>query len=256
MFKELKLKIAARRMERETGRKAASAKRGRAAKKVTFWTRVWEIISWPFRMIARMASALWSWIRSIDLIGLVNLTLLIAIIVLFSMLIIDIIGCSRKPVVVVADAPAVAVVPEKPQVTLSDEKAPADIAAQAERPALPLKRDVRTRKYLSHTITVARGKYIPEDAPRQLNGDIIIDHHGDSPLLTDGVYVNGNLYLQNMRKYTLPCGTVIRGNLFLRDVTMLQFCGDFTVTGNIYVSPRSSFGPIPSTARLGGQVIL
>jgi hypothetical protein len=37
---------------------------------------------------------------------------------------------------------------------------------------------------------------------------------------------------------------------------LLQFCGDFVVTGNIYVSPRSSFGPIPKTARIGGYVVL
>ena len=59
-----------------------------------------------------------------------------------------------------------------------------------------------------------------------------------------------------MQKYTLPCNINIEGNLFLRDMGMLQFCGAFTVKGNIYVSPRSSFGPLPKTARLGGQVIL
>ena len=68
--------------------------------------------------------------------------------------------------------------------------------------------------------------------------------------------VNGNLYLQDMHKYTLPCNIRVNGNVFLRDLGLLQFCGDFTITGNIYVSPRSSFGPIPRTARLGGRVIL
>lgn len=255
MFKELKLKIAARRVKNKNGRKATAARRRTTQKKSGFWAHMCNIICWPFHMIARIARRAWAWIRSIDLVGLVNLTLLVAIIVLFSMLTIDIIGCRRNNIVVVADAPAVAVVPDRPQVILSDENAPASVKP---RPTLPIKRDPVTRKYASQTVTVAHRNRTatPARAMRQLNGDIIIDRRGGDPVLTDGVHINGNLYLQNMRKYTLPCGTVIRGNLFLRDVAMLQFCGDFTVTGNIYVSPRSSFGPIPRTARLGGQVIL
>lgn len=254
MFKELKLKIAARRVERKTQRKSNAKRRANARKSSKFWARVWNIISWPFRMISRATRRIWAWIRSIDLIGLVNLTLLIAIIVLFSMLIIDIIGCNKKSVVIVADTPAITVVPEKPQVITTNESAPRSVRAQ--QPTLPLKRDVKTRKYVSRTITVAHNNDTCAAASKQLNGDVIIDRRGGAPILAHGAVVNGNLYLQNMRKYTLPCGTVVRGNLFLRDVEMLQFCGDFTITGNIYVSPRSSFGPIPRTARLGGQVIL
>ena len=67
--------------------------------------------------------------------------------------------------------------------------------------------------------------------------------------------VNGNLILQNLRGYTLPCGIRINGDLLLRNVGQLKFCGCFEVTGNIYVSSNSSFGPIPRNARLGGQVI-
>ena len=87
-------------------------------------------------------------------------------------------------------------------------------------------------------------------------GDTVIDHHDMTTVLQNGAHVRGNLYIQDLRKYTLPCNIVIDGNLILRDVNMLNFCGDFTVRGNIYVSPRSSFGPVPSTARIGGQVIL
>jgi hypothetical protein len=75
-------------------------------------------------------------------------------------------------------------------------------------------------------------------------------------VLPNGAHIRGDLYIQDLRKYTLPCDIVIDGNLFLRDVNLLNFCGDFTVRGNIYVSPRSSFGPVPSTARIGGQVLL
>ncbi len=89
-----------------------------------------------------------------------------------------------------------------------------------------------------------------------VTGDVVVNGRGDGHMLTNDIRVQGNVYLQNMRKYVLPCNAYIDGHLFLRDVNMLQFCGDFVVTGNIYVSRRSSFGPIPSTARLGGQVIL
>ena len=87
-------------------------------------------------------------------------------------------------------------------------------------------------------------------------GDVVIDSRGAATIIKNYTNVRGNLYLQNMRKYTLPCGVRVDGNLFLRDVNMLQFCGEFTVTGNIYVSPRSSFGPIPANARVGGNIVL
>ena len=87
-------------------------------------------------------------------------------------------------------------------------------------------------------------------------GDVVIDTRRAASVIEHNTRVQGNLYLQNMRKYTLPCGVRVEGNLFLRDVNLLQFCGEFTVTGNIYVNPRSSFGPIPANARVGGYVIL
>ena len=90
----------------------------------------------------------------------------------------------------------------------------------------------------------------------EIFGDVIIESRGESAAIKNGAHIHGNLYLQRMHKYVLPCGVVIDGNLFLRDLHLLQFCGEFTVRGNIYVSPTSSFGPIPCNARIGGQVIL
>ncbi|MFQ6739611.1 MAG: hypothetical protein ACLRFJ_03015, partial [Alphaproteobacteria bacterium] len=75
-------------------------------------------------------------------------------------------------------------------------------------------------------------------------------------VIKNNTKIYGNLYLQNMRKYVLPCNVTVNGNIFLRDLNMLQFCGKFNVTGNIYVSPRSSFGPLPCDAHIGGQIIL
>ncbi|MBO5705260.1 MAG: hypothetical protein J6R99_04545 [Alphaproteobacteria bacterium] len=212
-----------------------------------FWKRAWNIITWPFRKIAELFRRFWKWIRGVDLIGLVNTTLLVAIIVLFSMLIIDVVGCNRKQVVVIAEP-----VPVTQQVTVTDESAP-------KIPTLPLAK-TNTKKMINvvpvKTVEVKIAKKQIAKQGNTLMGDVIIDSRGAGTLLQCGTKVNGNLYLQNMRKYTLPCDIRINGNLFLRDVNMLQFCGDFVVTGNIYVSPRSSFGPIPKTARVGGHVVL
>lgn len=253
MFKESKLKSATRRVKNNKARKNVRTKHNRDS----VWNRVWNIISWPFRTIPRIARHVWSWIRSIDLIGLVNLTLLVAIIVLFSMLIIDIVACRQKTVVFVDDTPAIVVGAEHPQVSVTDTPAPADIQAKAiSKTTLPLRRDAETRKFIDAPISVKKTQKNNATENQNIQGDVTVDRNPDSPVLHNGVTIDGNLYLQNMRKYILPCGAVINGNLFLRDVDILQFCGDFTVTGNIYVSPRSSFGPIPSTARVGGYIIL
>ena len=260
MFKELKMKIAARRVERKKAREQAAKKANKSKKaSESFWTKLWKVICKPFNVIGRWLKNLWAWVRSIDLIGLVNITLLSSIIVLFSMLIIDVIGCNKKPVVIIAKNDIEAVV--KPQITVSEKPAP--IKPKTEPVTLPIKKDPETHKFVKKPIVKnvcgAECKIVQQQTARVRNvmyGDIIVDSRGAASMLKSGDTVKGNLYLQNMRKYILPCDMRIEGNLFLRDVNMLQFCGDFTVTGNIYVSPRSSFGPIPKTARLGGQVIL
>ncbi len=264
MFNKLKMKIAARRVERQKARTNA-AKKSRGSKKTkpaqNFWTRAWEIICAPFRAIKRFCVRAWDYIRKIDLIGMINLTLLVAIISLFSMLIIDLTTCNHKPIVIVADN-APAIVQKNAPVQQNDviirSVKPRNIA----QPSLPLKKDTATNKFVSRPVSVVQTKkcnVVEKQTAKSgdtMYGDIIIDSRGAATILRDGGKIQGNLYLQNMRKYTLPCNLRVDGNVFLRDVNMLQFCGDFTITGNIYVSPRSSFGPIPRTARLGGQVIL
>lgn len=262
MFKELKMKIAARRVERQKARKNAKKSRTTtksAKNKTSLWGCIWNIICAPFRWAGRMARRVWQWIRTIDLIGLVNLTLLIAIITLFSMLIIDVMGCNKKPVVIVAkNAPTVSV----PAIASNDDVIVRTVKPRVSKTTLPIKTDKRTNKYVAQPVSVVRAQKcaVAEKQTARVSdtmyGDVIIDSRGAATMLRNGNKIQGNLYLQNMRKYTLPCNVYINGNLFLRDVNMLQFCGDFTITGNIYVSPRSSFGPIPRTARLGGQVIL
>ncbi|MBQ8255826.1 MAG: hypothetical protein IJY99_02575 [Alphaproteobacteria bacterium] len=240
MSKKQKIKIATRRIKN----------------KRSFWKRVWNIICWPFRMIAKLCRKIWNWICGLNLVAMVNLTLLIAIIVLFSMLIMDVIGCRKQQVIVVAK-PATST----QQIEVTDASAPRSVKPR--KVTLPLATDSKTRKKAETVNVVPVKRAEVEIAKKQTAkqndkfwGDIIVDSRGAGAILTSGAQVNGNLYVQNMRKYTLPCDIRINGNLFLRDVNMLQFCGDFVVTGNIYVSPRSSFGPIPKTARVGGHVVL
>ncbi|MDR1337865.1 MAG: polymer-forming cytoskeletal protein [Rickettsiales bacterium] len=247
MFRRLKIKIAARRI-------AKARKRAKTAGKPTFWAKVSNIMSRPFRMFAARMGRVWSWIRSIDLIGLVNLTLLLAIIVLFSILIINIIGCGRKTIVLVADEPI--------PVTIVDTNANAEPRNPAKVITKPKPSSGTITLPLKKAAKACRPSVAAKPAKRVaktfvINGNLFID--GEFPgevRLSRGAKIRGNLYLQNMRRYTLPCDMVIEGDLFLRNIGMLKFCGAFTVKGNIYVSRNSSFGPIPATARVAGQVIL
>lgn len=234
-------------------KKSSSKKSNKSSTKQSFWRRVWNIICWPFRAFWRLCKRIWKWLCDIELVGMVNLTLLVAIIVLFSMLIIDVLnwrGCEKNA------APRAIVKNTAPQIVVTDEIAPATTQL------LPLPHDKQTGKMIGRPISV-----LPTPEPdvsttqiarqdNNLYGDVIVDTRASASLLKQGTHIQGSLFLENMRKYVLPCDIVIEGDLHLRDINMLQFCGDFTITGNIYVSPRSSFGPIPSTARLGGYVIL
>lgn len=230
-------------------------------KQKNFFQRVWEIICWPFKKIWAGLCLLWKWIAGINLVALLNLALLISIIVLFTLLIIDL----RKG----ANASDTEIMMQQNSVvsTQNTTKTPKPIVTPRsitprKTTALPIKRDVATRKPLTAPVTVAKVKENPVAIKqvaiqnKTVLGDTVVDHHDMTAVLPNGAHVRGNLYIQDLRKYTLPCNIVIDGNLILRDVNMLNFCGDFTVRGNIYVSPRSSFGPVPSTARIGGQVIL
>lgn len=208
--------------------------------------RIWHVICWPFRKIAQFCKWFWKWVCGLNLIGLLNIALLASIIVLFSLLIIDIIGCSKSSVVVISQpVPVVQSAPVRNVVT--------------RKPSLPIAKNNQAQPVNVVPVKKAEVTIAQRHIARQENklmGDVIVDSRGAGTMLKTGTQVNGNLYLQNMHKYTLPCNVRVNGNMFLRDLGLLQFCGDFVVTGNIYVSPRSSFGPIPKTSRLGGYVIL
>ena len=74
-------------------------------KRTGWWNRVWSIVCWPFRKLALACKIVWNWIRNLELVGLLNLTLLVAIIVLFTMLIIDLLGCRKENIIVVTNSP-------------------------------------------------------------------------------------------------------------------------------------------------------
>ena len=71
-----------------------------------FWKRVWNIVCWPFRMIWRGCKWFWRWLCAIDLVGLINLTLITAIVVLIYMLVMDITRCGQGKTPVVDESVA------------------------------------------------------------------------------------------------------------------------------------------------------
>lgn len=247
------------------------AKTTKKSKKNTISTRVLAALSWPFKKVWQYMRWAWNQLANINVVALLNLALLISIIVLFSLLIIDL----RKS----ANANGYEQVPQtQNDATSASQKQMVRPRSSARKiTTLPIKRDPITRKPISEPIQVAKISVNPV-AVKQIAvvtitkkttnvaepikketavmGDVVIDNHDMTKVLSKGTRIKGNLYLQDLRKYTLPCDIVIEGNLIVRDVNQLNFCGDFSVCGNIYVNHRSSFGPVPSTARIGGKIIM
>lgn len=217
-------------------------------KQPTIWAKIWYILCWPCKKIAKLSRAFWNWICGINLIGLLNSALLISIIVLFSMLILDFTKCKNNHAIVIVTEPVPVTQP------MTDKR-----KVIARTPALPvankkLSQPVNVVPVKKSDVKIAKKQTAIQN--KKMMGDVIIDSRGAGALLQNSTHVNGNIYIQNMHKFTLPCDITVNGNMFLRDIGLLQFCGKFTVTGNIYVSPRSSFGPIPKNARIGGYVVL
>lgn len=227
----------------------------------------WRALKAVWRFICRVCSKIWNWLKSINIVGMINLTLLVVIMVLCSSLINDYIRSDKF-----YTAATAAQVNGKAVAGAADKKANQPAVANKKRKVikrkfnvtLPIKADQQTNikpqiKVSSNAkpVIVKELSFPANELPKQrLNGDIIIDTFKGSVVLSNGVKINGNLFIQNMRKYTLPCDAVINGNLFIRNVDKVKFCGSFKVTGNIYVNRQSSFGPIPENAIVNGQVIL
>lgn len=216
---------------------------------------LWNSVKNVWHFICRVCNAIWNWLKSIDIVGMVNLTLLVAIIVLFTSLISDFVCCNKKTNT--SNKQNVEMVVKKP---VDNRK----VVQRKFNTTLPLKADKKTGITPKiKTVGVKKPQVVREisvparELPKQnLGGDVIVDVHPSAVVLQNGVNVNGNLFIQNMRKFTLPCDAKINGNLFIRNVDRLNFCGKFNVSGNIYVNRESSFGPIPDGSVIGGQIVL
>ena len=217
----------------------------------------WRVIKAIWRFIVRVCRAIWNWLKQINVVGMINLTLLVAIIVLFGCLISNVVCCNKYARVATKNA----------NVTVSSDSYNSQnrkVVMRQNKTVLPVKSDAKSgitpkikvvgvdKPVIDKNLSVPAFE-LPE---QKLYGDVIVDNYPNSPVLMNGVNVNGNLFVQNMRKYTLPCDAKINGHLYIRNVQKLNFCGTFSVTGNIYVTRQSSFGPIPRNAFVGGQVIL
>ena len=216
-----------------------------------------KAVSYTWNAIKNVCSKVWNWLKSIDIVGMVNLTLLVAIIVLFVSLISDITYSNKSNKTNSANKQNVVMVAKNK----ADNR---KVVQRRFNTNLPLKADKKTGITPKiKTVGVKKPQIIRElsvpahELPKQnLSGDVIVDVNPSATILQNGVNVNGNLFIQNMRKFTLPCDAKINGNLFIRNVTRLNFCGKFNVSGNIYVNRESSFGPIPDGSKIGGQIIL
>lgn len=213
-----------------------------------------RVIVFPWRVLC----AIWNWLKSINVVGMINLTLLVVIIMLFTSLIVDVVRCSK------CSTPASNRNGEVVVVQNGYAKNNHKVVKRTFNTTLPLKADKKTGITPKiKTVGVARPEIVREtslpsdELPQQnLSGDVIVDVNPRSPVLSNGTKINGNLIIQNMRKYTLPCGMKINGHLFVRNVARLYFCGEFTVNGNVYVNRESSFGVLPKGAKINGQIIL
>lgn len=258
MFKKEKMDEAAIKIKGAENYESIKKQESKSSKK-SFGDSIWNFVCAPFIMLGKLFQKIWSWICSINFIGLLNLTLLVAIIVLFLMLIMDISKCKNPLVAPIINKPKndIIILPKAPisapeKEIKNTEKASTNTTDNLDKKITEIALSLPLKKELVQTVK----SDIIKSTVQTMYGDTIIDGMLPGEKLSNGTQIMGNVYLQNMRRYSLPCNINIEGDLFIRNVGMLKFCGTFTITGNIYVSPNSSFGPIPGDARIGGQVIL
>ncbi len=218
-------------------------------------------IKWLWRLICRVCRAIWNWLKSIDIVGMINLTLLVAIIVLFLSLISDFVCCNKSASnkIVSNDATTQVVKVNDSQNRRVVKRKYSNVTV------LPVKSEAQpaNTKVQIKTVGVKKPEVVAElatpadELPQQvLGGDVIVERAPNSPVLSNGARIDGNLFIQNMNKYTIPCDVKINGHLFIRNVQKLNFCGKIKVNGNVYVNRESSFGPFPEGTKINGQIIL
>ncbi|MDR0967868.1 MAG: hypothetical protein LBL75_03540 [Rickettsiales bacterium] len=205
-------------------------------------------------IFVRSFRAVRDWVRGLDIAVLTNLALLILIIILFIILIGQ---ATTKKCVNTPPQEIPTIVAQRPvnNVVITEASAPARINTRTPQTTivLPLKRDMVVSQPVIRRALPVRTTIQPAI---KINGDVVVDGASAGKRLAQGTKINGTLILQNMRNFQLPCGVKINGNLVVRNVKNLKFCGTFSVNGNIYVGTDSAFGPIPSNARVLGQIIM
>ncbi|MDR1071021.1 MAG: hypothetical protein LBL21_00030 [Rickettsiales bacterium] len=221
-----------------------------------------NLIVRAWRWTKRQAAAFWRYLRGLDKLAFFNIALLMLVCAMLFVMFGQVSSKTKKTAVRSA-APQYAAAgkaraadgrekrvrrPERPTLVVARNGAPM-IASETLVPRRP-------KNVWGQNISLPIRRNAPAVAKKKsVPGTLMIDGHGRKANLSPMTTVGGDLILQNMRAFTLPCGVRINGNLMLRNVKLLKFCGCFDIAGNIYVSSDSSFGPIPKNAYLGGQVI-
>lgn len=218
----------------ETAQKVAVSKK---KDKKSFVGRVWAAIR-------SGAISVWNWIKTWNVMWVLNAILLLLVILMFLMFL-QIMSWNKQPVV------------QSPQqvsrsTTASYQRVSQPVKVIKEKTTATMETNTQTGVTV---ISLPLKKLPVNSTPNRARRDVVVDRNS-SVILKPMTAVRGNLYIQNMNTYTLPCGMQIDGHLIVRNVKYLKFCGCFDIKGNIYVDPNSSFGAIPAQAKLGGQVIM
>jgi len=207
-------------------------------------TRVREWGGW----IKRQSSAVWKWLKRQDKLVFFNIILLALVIVML---------CVMMRNVRRQSSPQVLRTPPSQAVRNAPRAGVAEQRLLPNRPTIIISRKAQAPIRRERKVIKRQRPVVPEPVViNKIRGTIIIDGKGRAvkPLKPD-TEIGGNLILQNIGVYLLPCGIKIGGDLLLRNVRELKFCGAFDIAGNIRVSRNSSFGALPKGAKLGGQIL-
>lgn len=179
----------------------------------------------------KMSLDLKDYIKSTDIVGIANMTLLSFLFVFFSILTFETIN-AYKSINKTPKTKLIVVYKNKEKIkSKKDENIPIKITKQ---------KNINCKK-----LKKVYNRY----------GNIIVDGKNSLETIKQNENLIGNLYIQNIYNYTLPCDVSINGNLFLRNIGKLKFCGKFTITGNIYITENVSFGNFPKGSKLEGNII-
>jgi hypothetical protein len=205
----------------------------------------------------------WAWIKSRDLATTTNVAMLVLVVVMLVVLInvaqqnnliMSSVNNAQKAEVVQNDAQVKKIAAKKAKIRVATVQATVSINEESGKTAivLPLKKVVKVYDTVPTKIEV-------KNVRRQTNNEWLQTEEVIRPVQKRKIdsmeTIKGNLYVQNMNSYTIPCGTRVMGNLIVRNVKNLKFCDCFEVMGNMYIGRGTAFGPIPADAKIHGQIV-